>query len=64
MNISASLSSAIAELGSQTAAPVATDSAAAASVSSSSSLMMKVADEAVVENTGLGNATGLVDAWA
>ncbi|HEY1857965.1 hypothetical protein [Acidocella sp.] len=64
MNIGASLSSAIAELGSQTASPVAPDSAAAASVSSASSLMMKVADEAVVEDTGLGNATGLVNAWA
>jgi hypothetical protein len=63
MNISASLSSAIAELGSQSTAPAPT-SAAAASVSSSSSLMMKVSDEAVVENTGLGNATGLVNAWA
>ena len=63
MNIGASLSSAIAELGSQMAAPVATASATANSeaVSASSSLLMKVADETVAENN---NSLGSVDAWA
>jgi hypothetical protein len=58
MNISATLSSAIAEVG--TPKPVATDSGAAAeaaaAVSASSALVLKVADEAVVEDTGGINA--------
>jgi hypothetical protein len=64
MNISASLSSAIAELGSPTAAPGATGSDMAgrsgppplSASSASSSALMKVADEAVVEDTGGINA--------
>jgi len=63
MNISSSLSTAIAELGSQPATPPAAPAAAAAaaSVSASSALIMKVADETVSSDNG---SLGSVDAWA
>ncbi len=61
MNIG-SLSSALAELGSQTAAPVATEGRGEppqlSASSAPSSALMKVADNAVTEDTGG------VDAWA
>ena len=63
MNISASLSSAIAELASPMPSPVASapamETPAAVAVSSSSSLVMSVADKAVTEDT-----SGLVDVFA
>jgi hypothetical protein len=71
MNIGSSLSSAIAELGSQTATPAATAAATSTAapsvaqgmmaVSASSSLLMKVADETVSADN---NSIGSVDAWA